>query len=288
MLQLIRIFFVIAVIAPTLLIGGCSFIANKATNALANSITNGILNQEDPRIVKDGAPAYLLLIGGLIEDNPKNTGLLVAGARLYGSYGSVFVDEPDRARKMTAKAWSYGRRALCQRYKQACDLHKLPFQEYTAFLKHIDKRDVAVLYAYAVSWAGWIQLHTDDLNAVASIPKVRAAMERVVELDDRHDGGGAHMYLGVLATLLPPSLGGKPKKAKMHFEYAINISGNRNLMARVLFAERYARTVFNKKLHDRLLKEVLASKVKEPGLTLMNILAQEKARKLLKSSKNYF
>ena len=78
------------VISTVLLLSGCSFIANKATNSLANSITAGILNQEDPKIVKDGAPAYLLLIGGLIQDNPGNVGLLIAGASLYGSYGSVF------------------------------------------------------------------------------------------------------------------------------------------------------------------------------------------------------
>ena len=39
---------------------------------------------------------------------------------------------------------------------------------------------------------------------------------------------------------------------------AVEISGGRNLMAKVLFARHYARLVFDQGLHDRLLGEVLA------------------------------
>jgi len=37
-------------------------------------------------------------------------------------------------------------------------------------------------------------------------------MERVVELDETYEHGSAHLYLGVMTTLLPPALGGKPEK----------------------------------------------------------------------------
>ena len=59
-------------------------------------------------------------------------------------------------------------------------------------------------------------------------------------------------------------------------------------MAKVLYAERYARLLFDRELHDRLLVEVLAADAHSPGLTLSNTLAQEQARLLLESGDEYF
>ena len=39
---------------------------------------------------------------------------------------------------------------------------------------------------------------SDKVSAIAGIPKIEAAMQRVVELDEFHDDGGAHLYLGAL------------------------------------------------------------------------------------------
>ena len=59
-------------------------------------------------------------------------------------------------------------------------------------------------------------------------------------------------------------------------------------MAKVLFAEQYARLVFDRELHDELLGQVIAANAKVPGMTLMNTLAQEQARQLLESANDYF
>ena len=59
-------------------------------------------------------------------------------------------------------------------------------------------------------------------------------------------------------------------------------------MARVLYAQYYARLVFDQELHDRLLGEALAADPHAPGLTLLNVLAQQRARELLESGKDYF
>jgi hypothetical protein len=96
------------------------------------------------------------------------------------------------------------------------------------------------------------------------------------------------MYLGVLNSLRPESVGGKPELGRTDFEKATEISGGRNLYAKTLEAEFYARLVFNRELHDKLLNEVLAADPVAPGLTLTNTLAQERAKKLLASGKDYF
>ncbi len=267
---------------------GCSAMVSSATGRFADSLSNGILNQNDPQIVADGAPAYLLLIDGMIDENPDDITLLSAGARLYGAYSSVFVTDPKRSLIMTEKALRYSTRAMCQKLRTLCAQRNKPFEKYEKALATVDHDSLELVYTFTVSWAGWIRARSDDWNAIGNLPKVKASLERVVALDPAHDKGGAQLYLGVMATLLPPALGGKPKLAKAHFENALKISQEKNLMAKVLYAEHYARLVFDQALHDRLLKEVLAAEAKSPGYTLSNTIAKEQAHKLLASSQDYF
>ena len=48
----------------TAFLGAC---VQLATHRMAHSVSQSILNQDDPETVRDGAPAYLLLIDGLIR-----------------------------------------------------------------------------------------------------------------------------------------------------------------------------------------------------------------------------
>ena len=152
----------------------------------------------------------------------------------------------------------------------------------------LTQSDVAALYGWAGALAGYIQANSDDFNAVADLPKVETAMQRVIELHESYDNGGAHLYLGVTNSLRPPALGGKPEVAKNHFARAMEIAGPNHLFIKVLYAKHYARLVFDRDLHDRLLREVLAVKPEHPGYTLSNTLAQVEARKLLASGADYF
>ncbi|UCE89281.1 MAG: hypothetical protein JSW10_00090 [Pseudomonadota bacterium] len=261
---------------------------SSTTARLADNISSGILNQNDPETVREGAPAYLLLIDGLIDGEPGNTSLLMTGARLYGSYATVFVDDRARAELMIEKAWRYGQHAFCTTRADACGVQRQTYPQYVEYLGQLGKQDLPALYTMAVAWAGWIQLHSEDMAAIAEIPKVRATFERVVALDEGYAGGEAHLYLGVLSILMPPALGGKPEAARGYFERAIELSEGRDLMAKVLYAERYGRMMFDRELHDRLLREVLEADPEQPGLTLKNVLAQQQARELLDGSAAYF
>ena len=59
-------------------------------------------------------------------------------------------------------------------------------------------------------------------------------------------------------------------------------------MSKVLYAEMYARLMFDRDLHDRLLKEALDASANAQGLTLMNVVAKKQARQLLISGDDYF
>ena len=148
--------------------------------------------------------------------------------------------------------------------------------------------DVASLYALGAAWAGYIQAHSEDFDAIAALPRVQSLFERVVALDPGHDQGQVYVYLGVLNSLRPESVGGKPELGRQYFEKAIALSDGHNLYAKALMAQFYARLVFDQALHDRLVDEVLAADPKYPGFTLTNTLAQALARKLQASGKDYF
>jgi hypothetical protein len=148
--------------------------------------------------------------------------------------------------------------------------------------------DAPLLYALASAWTGSVQANTSDWGALADLPKIEALLQRVVALDPRTDGGQAYVYLGVLNSLRPEAVGGKPALGRQYFERAFELSGGRNLFAKALEAEFYARLVFDQELHDKLLAEVIAADPRAPGYTLINTLAQQRARKLLESGKDYF
>ena len=75
---------------------------------------------------------------------------------------------------------------------------------------------------------------------------------------------------------------------RAHYERAIALSGGRDLSIKVSYARYYARTLYERELHDRLLNEVLAADPVQPGYTLFNTLAQDEAVELLESADDYF
>lgn len=283
-------------IVPALLmlaLGGCASIASNAGDRLATQLGNAVLNSDDPATVRDGLPAYLLLIDGLVADDGKGDGgkesLLFAAAELNGAYAGNFTgDDRERARRLSAKALAYARRGTCVQDAALCAALDQDITRFEAAVAAAPEKNIAGLYALAAAWAGHLQANSEDWGAIADLPKVDALLNRVVAIDPGHARGMARVYLGVLNSLRPEGIGGKPELGREHFEAAIAQSQGRNLYAKTLMAEYYARLVFDQELHDRLLVEVLAADPREPGFTLMNVLAQERAKALVESGKDYF
>lgn len=261
---------------------------NSAAKSVAEGLNRAIVNHNDITTVQEGLPTYLLVVDGLIESNPENVDLLMAGTRLYSLYASSFVSEPERAKRLATRGHKYGQRLFCLELDDLCEAASDSFDEFMVELKDVDSDKVAVLYSVASAWASWIQTHSSDWNAIADLPKVQAMMQHVVRLDESYDHGNAHLYLGVLATQLPPDLGGKPGVGREHFERAITLSEGKNLIAKVLYARQYARLVFDRELHDRLLQEVMTAAVEAEGLALSNSLARQEAERLLATADDYF
>lgn len=270
------------------LASSCSYIISPLTSKMAQNLASTILNSDDPQTVADGAPSYLLLVSSFLRDGSSNESLLRSAATLHSAYAGVFVKDKKRASKMSSQALGYALRAVCAGDSDYCNLRKISFDEFKKLASTIEQYDVDNWYALGTTWAGWIQTNSNDWNAVAELARVKVIFQKLLELDPGYKQGGVHLYMAVLTSLLPPALGGKPEIGRKHFEQAIILSKNKNLMAKVLYAEKYAKLVFNKKLHDKLLNEVLKSDPVVHNLTLMNTLAQSRAKQLLAASDDYF
>jgi hypothetical protein len=267
-----------------LAVAGCSsLIGGKAADTLAAAI----LNQDDPALVESGVPAYLLLLDGLISESPDNGALLSAGAQLFALYGSRFAP-PERAVALTAKARRYGERAICLAHEPACEWSGADYDTLVSQLQSVRPKDIDALYSFAVGWLSHLDATSEDWTAVAELPWVQAVLERALALDEGYENGAVHGYLGILNSLRPPALGGKPDVAREHFERAVALSGGRDLSIKVEYAKRYARLVFDQELHDRLLTDVLNAPVDAPRMTLFNVMARQEAQTLLASSREYF
>jgi hypothetical protein len=276
------------VLLMLLLLTGCSSLVSSATSRFATNLSNAFTNNDDLETVESGTAAYLLLIDSLIEGAPANENLLLAGSKLYGAYSTVFVTDNERAKRLSKKARAYSDRALCVHDAKLCNLLEKPFADFSAIIRTFKVDEVPLLFTSGAAWASWMQANSSDWDAVANLSKVQATMERAVELDETYSHGQGHVYLAVFATILPPALGGKPEEGRAHFERALKISAGKDLIAKVEFARRYARIIYDRTLHDRLLQEVLDADPVAPGLTLSNMLAKRQARELLASADKYF
>lgn len=269
-------------------ISACGSLISSAKKEFAEDLSATILAHDDPETVKQALPAYLVLVSSMIRGDENNIGLLLSGSRLYGSYASVFAEKTAQKISLANRSFEYAERAMCLHRATACNSRAMSYHEYEISLKQFTHEDVPVLFAYAVSWTGYIQANRADWNAVAELPRVKAAIQRVLELDENISNGDAHLYMAVMESLLPPEMGGKAELAKKHYERAIAISSRSNLMAILMYAEKYARMMFDRELHDRLLHEVINSNVVNTETVLINTIAKARAKQLLVDADDYF
>ena len=268
------------------LLSGCASLVGSVTSGIADRLSSAILNSSDIETVKEAIPAYLVLIDGFLVDGEGDPSLYLAASQLNGAFTALV--EEERAQILASKAYDYAQRGACLKQRELCELGQLPFKSFETRVDGLSAQAIDPAYQLAVAWTGYIQANSGDMRAIGQLGRVKYLLERVLALDPRWAEGSAQLYMGGLETILPASMGGKPEKGRMHFERAIEYSDGRFLMAKVIYAEQYAKLVFDKELHDRLLTEVVNADPVALDLTLINRVAQRRAAVLLAESDEYF
>jgi hypothetical protein len=267
---------------------GCAMIVSNAASGFSENLSAAVLNQDDPEIVRDGIPTLLLTMDSFIEGSPDDPQLLSAGATLYATYGAVFAEDSVRASKLTTRARRYALHAMCETYESACTWPDTDYDEFIASLHGIETKDADMLFTYGFASLAYLRAHSSNFDSLAELPEIQALFYHYLDISGDEVNSSVYTYMGIMLSLLPPSLGGEPEKAKAYFERAIAESGGHDLSAKVEYAKGYAMLLYERELHDRLLNEVLTADPHQDGFVLSNVMAQEEAAKLLAEADDYF
>ena len=187
------------------------------------SIVKSIHSQSDPEIVKQGFPAYLMLLDTLVLASPDDPDLLYAATLAYSTYCQAFLtdeSESERGAKLFGHGKRYGLRLL-ERMKEINEIDSISVTDFEEALRHLDRHDVPHMYAASTAWLGWILMNTDSMIALADLPKALAVMNRILELDEGYDRGSVHLFYGIYYAVQPRGAGRNLTKSKEHFERAI-------------------------------------------------------------------
>ena len=267
-------------------LSGCGSLIQSATSSLTEQLGDAVLGHDDPELVREATPTLLILIDSLAGEDA-GPGVLGTAAQLYAAYGVVFVNDSERAHKLTERAYGYGLRALCAADRAGCGVQNLGFDEYEARVGAYPAARAQALFDYVIGYLAWVRARA-DYEALAQLPRIQVALQRLLEVAPADIRGSAHMYMGTLQCLRPASLGGDPESGVENFEQALRLTGRRDLSVQVEYARSCARLLYDRELHDRLLKEVLSAEADQPGLTLFNNLAKADAKELLGAADEYF
>jgi hypothetical protein len=260
-----------------------------ATATLLEEVARASYRQSDLRILREGMPAYLMLIDGMVQAVPDNEQLLIAAAQSYSSFASLFVEGQDNeyASLLYQRGKQYALRSLEVRgFKEPL---QRPFDDFKEGLKRLGKKDVPYIFWAATCWVNWIRLNLDSIEAISELPRVESLMKRALELDEGFYYGGPHLFMGIWFASRPKIVGGDLKKAQEHFLKALDLGQGKFLMAYVYYANYYARKITDKDLFTSTLQKVLETPAEtSPDLVLINTVAKKQAKELLSRVGEYF
>lgn len=295
----------------------CAIASACDTTTLAVNSTAKVLVKAQPAIKMESdydmaaraIPASLKTVEGFhvaVPDNEKLTRILAEG---YCQYGTGFIeDEWERAKiagdldaadyqsrratKAFIRCMNYGLELLGKDWQA-----KIfgPLDQLEPLIAKAGRGDRFAMMWTAIGLASAINRNKDDIALVAHLPKAKRMLERVLELDrekmpdDPVYAALPHVALGMAMTATSKALGGKPEKGKEQFDAAWHLTGERFLLAKVLFAKQYAVQTQNRALfHETLVKVLQTDPAIWPEQRLANEIAQRRARRYLNMEKEWF
>ena len=287
------------IVALCLFLSGCAGMVKKmAVNELADMLAGGgtVYSADDsPYLVGEAIPFGLKLMETLLAENPEHARLLLATSEgfLQYAYGyplqeadAIEDDNLDKAielrgeaRKLLIRSRNYALRGLETSYpgfeKQ---LRSSPEEA----LASLSKKDMPYLYTAGASWAAAISVSKNDSELIGDLPIVEKMMERALKLDEAYDHGAIHGFFISYEMTRLGETGDLAKKARKHFDRAVELSEGKNASYYVAMAEATAIPLEDKEEFQSLLEKALEIDAdKKPEWRLANLLFQKRARWLL-------
>ncbi len=273
-----------------ILFQGCSTLSTRMATPMVQSQYISINEETDPVLAQQAIPASLKMLEGLLREDPGNETLLKNLAEGFCGYAFSFVEDtdPKRASRLYLRGRGYAERLLVADGAPEHLTAQSP-EQFKGTLQTLDADHLPGLYWMGQCWAGWLMLNLDDLQAFVAISKVEAILQRALAMDESYHYAGPHLLLGAFYGGRSKLLGGKPDVARSHFEQSLNLTQNKFLMAKVIYAKTYAVQMQDRPLFKKLLGEVMDAPADTlPEQQLANAVAKQKAQKLLESADDLF
>lgn len=282
---------------------GCS-VRQLAVRSLGDAfVASGDVyaSDDDPELVRQALPFALKTMETLLAEAPENRQLLLAACQGFTQYAYAFVEADaerleitdyrrsqelrERALKLYLRARGYCFTDL--ELGEPGTVERLRLEPAGA-LAGFGRGDVPLLYWSGASWGAAIAAGADRPELVADLGAVEALLERALELDESYDRGAIHEAMIPLAAL-SPAAGGSFDEARRHYERAVELGGGLTAGPHVTLAASVSVATQNRDEFERLLHEALAvDPDRAPARRLANLVAQERARRLLERTDELF
>ncbi|MGB5605173.1 MAG: TRAP transporter TatT component family protein [Gammaproteobacteria bacterium] len=280
------------ILVTTLMLSACSMgqLVVRGTQSILDGGIDAMNRETDLQLAGDAMPANLMLLEGLLREDPHNTELrLFAAQGYYGySYGFIEDEAPARAAQLYRRCYTHARQALA-RAGITIDPEKATADTLQATLAGAGAGALPALFWSASCLGKWIDLNRDNPVGIAGLSSAAILMQRVLELDENYYYGGAHLFFGVYYGGRSPIFGGDYARAARHFQRAVEINGDKLLLTDLLYAEYLARQQLDRTaFHSRLTRIITAPDNLFPEMALANTIAKQKAQRLLALEDDWF
>lgn len=297
-------------------------ILNAASSGISGSDKNGIpakvkptdpnpmmafMGEKDPVIVQEVLPTILKLYEIMHIENPSHQGNTIMLGSLNVMYANLCVE--NKADLMTDPRLLDEQVAEFERaklhYMRGHDLIFSAFesrwQGFTDAIMGTDEKkiqefsakltlsDVNAAYWACAGFFASFALNPLDSNIIGSIKGHIAVLEKIASLDPNYSNGAIWDVLTQIYVAAPVDFGGDYERGVFCFEKAMEVSKGNLAGIYVTKAKSFCIPEGNKKEFEESLNKALLIDVdKDPENTLMNVLNQSKAKRLLACIDDYF
>ena len=258
----------LVIAASALLFTGCSIkrIVINSTALFMDDVVDEFMAEPDAAFAEEAGPANLKLLDGLIKgSNYENDELLIKGCKLYGMYALAFFEDATTDKKQDrenlARAAAFYKRAagygmvVLKRNNDFKSVADAPYDDFVKVMPAFNKSDTEALFWTAFAWGSYINLNRNSASDVADLPKVKAMIDRVVEIDPDYFYGVPNLFLIVYYSM-PGMFGGDASKAKAAYDASEKVSGGKFIMNDFYMAKFYAVQTQDKALFEKLLGNI--------------------------------
>jgi len=288
------------VVGLFLTLAGCASLDQSVVHSINDILSKDGNNtvftgDNDPKLVGDALPFTIKMYESLAASDPTHPGMARTVGMLEIMYANAYVAGPadylgvehfaekQAAQKRALNLYLRGRdfvlKSIDLRYPGFLSAWRSPDGALESYLVKFQKSDVSSLYWVVAGQLSAFSLNPMDLELSFPVPKVLKLLTRAYALDPDYQKAALEELLVTVYASLPPTMGGDPELARVHFALAQQKTGGKSTSAFLAYATGIDLPQQNKAHFVELLNKVLAVPAEsDPDTTLSTLLNQERAR----------